>query len=115
MSFANIKKDPSSPGFAYPGRWGRGIEYAVRNALPEGWKLEALQVAASFASDDFVAIVRQGAECAQRITIPRRVLWALEAQSVIDTIVDAIDAALGLGRYATTPIVPVEPEWSPYP
>jgi hypothetical protein len=87
------------------------IEWVVGRLLPDGWYVEGTEVQESDCLD---VIVRQGRGRARRISIPGRVMLkaSMEAGQIID---DAIDKALGLGRYATTPIVPVNPAWSPYP
>jgi hypothetical protein len=87
------------------------IEYVLVRFLPEGWKFEQLLIAET---DAFEAIVRFGRERARRVTIPADVLQ-MNAESAVNAIIDAIDQTLGLGRFATTPIVAPSPEWSPYP
>lgn len=90
----------------------RDIEYATRHLLPKGWVLEELLIAAE---DGYVAIVRRGQERARRVRIPDEVLTTWSNEKAVAMIQDAIDAGLGLGRYATTPIIQVGSPWSPYP
>lgn len=89
------------------------IEYACRELLPDGWTFEELRLSDEF--DEFVAIVRRGRERARGITIPGDVLRERQVSVAFDKISAAIEKALELGRYATTPIVQVSPAWSPYP
>jgi hypothetical protein len=88
------------------------IEYVLQRFLPDGWIVESVSTGWLNAGG-FFATAKKGWE-RRTIAIPARAL-ALSIEPAVDVVVDAIDAAFGLGRYAITPIVADSPEWSPYP
>lgn len=89
------------------------IHYALHHLLPKGWQLE--QLADDPGSGDLIAIVREGRARARRLKIPAAALAAWSTERAVAIVQDAIDEGLGLGRYATTPIVQADKPWSPYP
>lgn len=87
------------------------IEWVCRRLLPiDGWEFESI---ADGSAGELIAVVRRAHE-AKRIAIPRRVLFAYPSDA-FNEIAKAIDMALGIGRYATTPVLTPSSQWSPYP
>lgn len=86
------------------------IEWVCRRILPDGWKFESL---VDEGTGELVVVACRDRET-KRIAIPRRVLVQYPSDA-FDAISRAIDIALGIGRYATTPVLTPTPEWSPYP
>lgn len=90
----------------------RDIELACRRLLPKGWSIERFETE-PFEYDGFSVVVRNGGTV-RRFKIPDSARRQWSVDRIFDIVEDAIARGLQLGRYTTTPILPIEKEWSPY-